>query len=65
MGFLDKLTGKKEEEKEEKKAPEIPQGKYSEECSVCGNLGTEKKWMGQYFHKACLRKMKKQAKKML
>jgi len=64
MGFLDKLTGKKEEKKEEPKN-EIPQGKYDQECSLCGNPGTEKKWMGQYFHKVCLRKMKKQAKKML
>tara|TARA_Y100000310_G_scaffold344615_1_gene458312 strand:+ start:3399 stop:3602 length:204 start_codon:yes stop_codon:yes gene_type:complete len=67
MGFLDKLTGKKEEPKEEvpEKKQEVPEGKYSEDCSVCGDQGTEKKWMGQYFHKKCLRAMKKQAKKML
>ncbi|MCR4335597.1 MAG: hypothetical protein NUV57_03620 [archaeon] len=65
MGFLDKLTGKKEEKEEPEKKQELPQGKYKEECSVCGNPGTEKKWMGQHFHKKCLRAMKKQARKML
>ncbi|AJF59568.1 MAG: hypothetical protein QT03_C0001G0057 [archaeon GW2011_AR10] len=60
MGFLDKFMGKKEEQQEE-----APQGKYGEECSVCGKRGTEKKWMGQYFHKRCLRGLKKGAKKMI
>ena len=30
-----------------------------------GRLNADKKWMGQYFHKKCLRKLKKGAKKML
>ncbi|MFH1224333.1 MAG: hypothetical protein V1676_00845 [Candidatus Diapherotrites archaeon] len=34
----------------------------SEPCSLCGGAGTEKKWMGRYWHKKCMRKMKKQAK---
>lgn len=71
MGFLDGLTGKKEatkgspEGKKEQTPDEVPEGKYEEECSLCGAPGSEKKWMGQYWHKACLRKMKKGAKKMI
>ena len=66
MGFLDGLTGKKEvkEEPQESQA-EVPEGKYEEECSLCGNPGSEKKWMGQFWHKKCLRQMKKGAKKMM
>ena len=62
MGLMDKFKGKKEE-KEEPKA--VPQGKYDETCSLCGKPGTEKKWMGQYWHKKCLRKSKKMAKGMV
>ena len=47
--------------KEEKE----PAGKFDEECSVCGAAGTEKKWMGQYWHKKCLRAVKKGARKMI
>ena len=68
MGFLDKLTGKKEEMEQEKKEPaeEVPLGKYAaEECSLCGDPGSDKKWAGQYWHKRCVRLAKKQAKKML
>lgn len=40
-------------------------GKYSEPCALCGKQGTEKKWMGQYWHKKCLRQTKKISKKMV
>ncbi|MDD4250917.1 MAG: hypothetical protein PHX27_01860 [Candidatus ainarchaeum sp.] len=40
-------------------------GKYNEQCSVCGKSPTDKKWGGQYFHKKCLRKIKKMSKGML
>jgi hypothetical protein len=39
--------------------------KHNEPCALCGAGGTEKKWMGQYWHKKCLRKAKKGAKGML
>lgn len=42
-----------------------PIGKYSEPCALCGKQGTEKKWMGQYWHKKCLRQTKKISKKMV
>lgn len=52
-------------EKKEEPAEEQPQGKYNEACSSCGKVGTDKKWMGQYWHKKCLRQMKKSAKGMV
>lgn len=78
MGLLDRFrkgkegetAGNAEKPAEEKEA--VPseesdeESKYGNEtCSLCGAVGTEKKWMGQYWHKKCLRKMKKQAKGML
>jgi len=67
MGFLDKLKGKKEElEKQKKETEEAqPEGKYTEACSFCGGTGTEKKWMGQYWHKKCLRQTRKSSRKMM
>ena len=65
MGFFDSLKQKKEESDKEKKEEEVPEGKYSETCALCGNAGTEKKWMGQYWHKKCLRKGKKAARGMI
>jgi hypothetical protein len=44
---------------------ETGQGKYNEQCSVCGKSPTDKKWGGQYFHKKCFRRMKKMSKGML
>jgi len=66
VGFLDKLTGKKEELEKKKKEEEAqPEGKYKEACALCGSPGTEKKWMGQYWHKRCSRIAKKGARKMI
>ena len=64
MGFFDSLKGKKEELKKKKKEEEEPEGKYNNPCSLCGGVGTEKKWMGQYWHKKCLRNLKKSSRKM-
>jgi len=64
MGLFDLLKGKKEESADEPEEKE-PQGKFDEECSVCGGKGTEKKWMGQYWHKKCIRMVKKGARKMI
>ena len=61
MGILDKFKVEKGKDLDEV----LPEGKYSEECAVCGAQGTDKKWLGQHFHKKCLRKMKKQAKGMI
>lgn len=60
MGFLDKFKQRKEEEK-----GYAPQGKYSETCAMCGNGGTDKKWMGQYWHRKCLRLARKGARRMI
>ena len=76
MGLLDGFMKKKENEEIESKedsnkgtnsnSEEVPEGKYpDQECSFCGKLNADKKWMGQFFHKKCLRKLKKGAKKML
>jgi len=67
MGFFDKLKGKKEElEKQKKEAEEAqPEGKYNNPCSLCGGVGTEKKWMGQYWHHKCLRQTRKSSRKMM
>ena len=68
MGFFDKLKEKKDEieskKKEEVEAAQ-PEGKYSEPCALCGGVGTEKKWMGQYWHRKCVRSAKRASKKML
>ena len=72
MGLLGKLFGKKPDGVEEKKPSaneakaegDEPEGKYNETCSLCGGSGSDKKWMGQYWHTGCLRKMKKGARKM-
>lgn len=77
MGILDKLLGKKgtdseeemseaqEEKNKERKEDESVEAKYDEACSLCGNPGTDKKWLGKYFHKKCLRKAKKVARGMI
>ncbi|MFH1239613.1 MAG: hypothetical protein V1672_00155 [Candidatus Diapherotrites archaeon] len=61
MGLLDRFRGKKEEPEEE---PE-PEGRFNEECALCGGTGTDKKWAGQFWHKKCLRQAKKVSKKMI
>ncbi|MDD3159711.1 MAG: hypothetical protein PHQ98_01960 [Candidatus ainarchaeum sp.] len=60
------LFGKKEETVDESNDEDTkPEGKYTEQCSVCGKAPCDKFWGGQYFHKKCFRKMKKMAKGML
>ena len=65
MGLFDKLKEKKEEMENQKKAAVASSGKYSETCAMCGGAGTDKKWMGQYWHKKCVRSAKKGAKRMI
>lgn len=63
MGIMDKFRQSLEEQKEKKASNES--GKYEEECSLCGNKGADKKYLGQYWHTKCLRGIKKQSKKMI
>ena len=67
MGILDKIRGKKEEEKKEEAKPEIEiNPKYANRiCAGCEQPGADKKWAGQTWHKKCLRKMRKMAKGMM
>lgn len=66
MGFLDSLKGKKEElEKKRQEQEAQPEGKYNQPCALCGGTGTEKKWMGQHWHKKCMRQAKKMGRKMV
>ena len=67
MGLFDALTGKKEEKHESEKdeTESVSEGKFDEECAVCGGAPSDKKWMGQYWHKKCLRVVKKGARKMI
>lgn len=64
----------KKEEKEVKKAKkksgaekrEVKAAKYAEQtCALCGQPGCDKKWAGQYWHKKCLRNMRKTARGMI
>ncbi|MBN1941638.1 MAG: hypothetical protein JW772_05690 [Candidatus Diapherotrites archaeon] len=64
MGLFDSFKKKKEGQKKAEEAAK-PQGKYDQPCALCGESGTEKKWMGQYWHKKCMRAAKKGAKKMI
>jgi hypothetical protein len=41
------------------------EGKYENECAVCGGTPTDKKWAGQYFHKKCMRKLRKGAGQLI
>ena len=45
---------------------EEPEEEYGDgpECAACGKPGSDKKYGGQWWHKKCLRKLKKQAKTM-
>jgi len=68
MGWKDSLKkivpGKKEEKKQEK--IEYVDAKYPQEaCALCGATGCEKKWAGQYWHKKCMRTMRKTARGMV
>ena len=68
MGLLGNLLGKKEpaEKAEPAEGPaEESGGKHPEPCSACGKGGTDRKWAGKYWHKKCLRSVKKMAKGML
>lgn len=59
----------KEKKPESEGLPEIDldeNAKYTEEeCALCGNPYSEKKWAGQYWHKKCYRKARKGAMGMV
>jgi len=68
MGFLGIGEKKADEEtKVEETATESggAEGKYNVPCAVCNKAPCDKHWAGQYFHKKCLRKIRKGAKGML
>ena len=65
MGLLDRFKGKKGEAGAPKESEEAAEGRYDEPCALCGGTGTEKKWMGQYWHKKCVRSAKRYSKKMI
>ncbi|MEK6959046.1 MAG: hypothetical protein AABW59_03320 [archaeon] len=41
------------------------EGKYNVPCALCNKAPCDKHWAGQYFHKKCLRKIRKGAKGMI
>lgn len=61
LGFKDVLKRAANIQEEEKKL----EGKFDEPCALCGKAPTEKKWMGQFFHKTCARKARRMAKGMM
>lgn len=69
MGIFNAFKKKDKEEKEKTKpTPQIDlqNSKYpNETCAVCNQLGCDKKWGGQYWHKKCLRSVKGMAKDMV
>ena len=73
MVLLQKLNPFRDEEADEKDAEGLPpmgaapsSGSVTgPECAVCNKPGADKKFGGQYFHRRCLRKMRKQAKGMI
>jgi len=68
MGLFDKIKQNLVEAKQKKleeKSPAVPAGKYPEPCALCGGNGADKKYLGQFWHKKCLRGVKKQSKKMI
>ncbi len=59
--FFKKMIPTVEKEEDQVKATK----KDLEVCALCNQGNIETKWMGQYWHKNCLRKAKKMAKKMI
>ncbi len=70
MGFKDSLRkivpGKEPGAGDKREKIEYVDAKYpNETCALCGATGCEKKWAGQYWHKKCMRTMRKSAKGMV
>jgi len=68
MGFGSKIksfvTGEKPPGEKEENS--FADAKYPhEKCALCGGMGSEKRWAGQYWHKKCMRQMRKTAKGMI
>ena len=57
--FFKKLVPKVGEEEEEIEV------KDTHICALCQKEGAEVKWMGQWWHKKCLRLAKRKAKQMI
>ena len=54
-----------DKKKEESPKEEPPAPEDGPICSVCGQPGADRKFAGQWFHKKCLRNMRRQAKGMM
>ena len=73
MGILGKLFKSEEPEEKEQREKEEFKQKVSEAqaaenekiCSACNQPGANKKFGGQNWHKQCLRRARKMAKKMV
>lgn len=67
MGLFDKFKKKdSEEEKKESFEEKVLNAKYpTESCALCNGQGCEKKWLGQYWHKRCLRLAKNKSRSMI
>lgn len=63
-GLAGKLLNHPEEKGAEEKELSLG-GKFNEKCALCGNIGTDKKWMGQFWHKKCIRRSKRVVKGMV
>ncbi len=61
--FFKKLVPKIGDDKEQTDKETIKSSQ--DECALCKQPGTDKKWMGQSWHSKCLRNAKKMAKKMV
>ncbi|MBR9707150.1 MAG: hypothetical protein GOV15_01815 [Candidatus Diapherotrites archaeon] len=71
MGLLDKLLGRKKEPEVKSETapvlqpepePEVKPKYAGEVCAYCNDGGADKKFGGRFFHKKCIRAMKKEAK---
>lgn len=67
MGLGEKIKGFVTGEKEKKEESQfVSDAKYPHEtCALCGGKGCDRKWAGQYWHKKCMRTMRKTAKGMI
>ena len=74
MGITDKIkkfvTGEptpdeNQNESQEDVQEEQEESSSGEVCALCNKTEPDKKWAGQYWHKQCLRKMRKMGKGMI
>jgi len=67
-GIFSKKSGSEAKQEERKLAEKqaLKKAKYPyESCALCGQPACDVKWAGQYWHKKCLRSVRKAASSML